>query len=94
MANEQRELSGILFRNDRKLEDRHPDYKGSATIHGTEFWVSGWVKLGAKGKFLSLAFNPKEQDKPRAETPSTPDAFEDQDIPFADPYKGKKSYVV
>jgi hypothetical protein len=30
----QRELSGVLFKNDRKTADKHPDYKGRATIDG------------------------------------------------------------
>ena len=65
--NAQREKSGILFRNDRKEKKEHPDYNGSATIENAEYWVSCWIKEGAKGKFFSLAFKPKEarQDKPK-----------------------------
>lgn len=48
MAYEQREGSGSLFKNDRKEQPNHPDYKGSALIGGVEYWVSAWIKEGAK----------------------------------------------
>lgn len=34
---------GVLFRNERKQTDRHPDYTGRININGTEYWLSGWV---------------------------------------------------
>jgi len=60
---EQKDMSGVLFPNDRKEQDKHPDRKGSATINGMEYWISGWLKEGSKGKFMSLAFTPKEKTK-------------------------------
>lgn len=60
-----RDNSGSLSRNKRKEKSTHADYKGKATINGTEYWISGWKKEGDDGQWLSLAFEIK-QDKPAA----------------------------
>src|SRR5713101_2804232 len=61
--NPQRENSGILFKNDRKASEQHPDYKGNATIGGEEFYLSAWLKQGRNGKFLSLSFTAKSDQR-------------------------------
>jgi len=60
MAFEHRENSGSLFKNDKKLSDMHPDYKGDGLINGKQVWISAWVKEGKNGKFMSLSFTDKE----------------------------------
>lgn len=62
MAFELKPGQGSLFKNDRKEKETHPDYKGSININGVEHWLSGWIKRGAKGAFLSLSVGePKQQ---------------------------------
>ena len=64
MAFQQRPNNGSLFQNDRKQEDRHPDYTGSALINGVEMQIAGWKKRSSSGKpFLSLSFKPKNQEQ-------------------------------
>lgn len=84
-------LRGVLFKNDRKEKDSHPDYKGSCEIDGQEMWISAWIKEGQKGKFMSLSFQPKEQQAPAPRQAQKPapkakgvsmDEFEDSDVPF------------
>lgn len=71
--------SGVLFKNDRKETERHPDYTGTWTDdNGIEHWFSAWVKESKSGtKFLSVSARPK-QDQPVAKAP----ADHAEDVPF------------
>ena len=51
---------GVLFINNRKESEKHPDYTGNVNIDGVGYWLSGWKKVGKSGTFLSLAVKPKE----------------------------------
>lgn len=88
MAYEQKDNSGSLFKNDRKEKETHPDRTGTALIDGVAYYVSGWIKQGAKGQFLSLAFKRKEEKSisERAvasiKRPTSTNADMDDDIPF------------
>lgn len=80
-------LTGVLFKNDKGDNEKRPDYKGSAEIEGVQYWVSAWIRDGAKGKFMSMKYERKEQQaapKPQQSQQGTngPDAFID-DIPFS-----------
>ena len=49
-----------LNRNDRKEKENHPDYKGSINVNGVDYWLDGWIKDGANGKFISGSLKPKD----------------------------------
>lgn len=73
---------GVLFKNDRKASDKHPDYRGSINVNGEEMWLSAWIKEGRSGKFMSLSVSPKEaqgqQQKPQ-QRQAPAGAFNDMD---------------
>jgi hypothetical protein len=72
--------SGILFRCDgEKDNERSRDYRGELIIGGREYWLSGWIKEGRKGKFLGLAVKPK--DAPKSNDSKVPVEIGDE-IPF------------
>jgi len=78
--------SGALFRNKEKSEERHPDYRGSLDVGGTEYWVSSWLKTSKAGeKYMSLSVQPKQPKvAPKSRQPGEDDdrdPFED-DLPF------------
>ncbi|CAL62441.1 Conserved hypothetical protein [Herminiimonas arsenicoxydans] len=70
---------GVLFINDRKQGDKHPDYKGSINVGGKEFWLSAWMKTGAKGEFISLSIEPKEAKSDAAPAPASKPASRGMD---------------
>ena len=67
MAFEQREGFGSFFQNDKKGNEKAPDYKGEVMIGGNVYTLSGWKKLTSKSDpMLSLK---AEVKAPRADTP-------------------------
>jgi len=77
-----RDMSGILFRNEEKRGENSPDYGGTCMVNGIEYRVSGWRKDGKKGPFVSLAFRPmREEQKPQSKPTETP-VDDDSRIPF------------
>jgi len=49
-----------LFKNDDRKTDKHPEYSGTLNVDGVEFWLSGWIKEGKKGKFFSGSIKRKD----------------------------------
>lgn len=83
MAYEQKPGSGSLFRNDKKGNEKAPDYRGSGKdLNGNDIWLSGWVRKSEKGtQYLSISIQPKEakQEEPFLNPHSGKD---DNDLPF------------
>lgn len=91
MAYEKRDMTGTIFKNDKREKDTHPNATGSCVIDGVEYWVSAWTKDGAKGKFQSLSFKRKDERaseiRREAEHPGSsygqqPADFGSDEIPF------------
>lgn len=88
---------GALFKNTKKESDNHPDYNGNINVDGAEFWLSAWIKEGKSGKFMSLSIKPKDAKpaKPKESAPAKGGGFRDMDddVPFANPYRGMTGYA-
>jgi len=87
MAYEQKDFSGVLFRNDKRGDDeRQPQAKGSAVVDGVEYWVSAWTNTAKESgeKYQKLSFKRKEAvaapKAKREERQEEPPA--DIDVPF------------
>ena len=78
---EQKDNSGVLFKNDKKDKDSHPDYKGNITVDGKNYWLSAWIKTGKNGRFMGLAVNPKDENyEPAKQAKKKP--VDKEDVPF------------
>lgn len=69
---------GAFFKNDRKTKSNQPDYKGSLSKNGVDYWASAWIKEAGPNsqnpgtKFMSIAIEPKLVTQPStASQPST-----------------------
>jgi hypothetical protein len=70
---------GSVWKNDKKLTDKHPDLTGSLDVDGVEYWVSAWKrKEGANPKAPLLSFSVKRKDEVKKAAPKENDAV---DIP-------------
>jgi hypothetical protein len=75
-----RDNSGVLFVNDKKDNEKAPNYKGNIMVDGQEYWLSAWVKEGKTGKFLGLAVSPRDAQPPVSKP--VPKNLEADDFPF------------
>jgi phage protein U len=83
MAYEKRDLTGTLFKNDKMMSESSPQYTGTVTIDGVDYWQSAWVKQGASGvKFFSQSFKRKDAPTARREEPTKKAFVDDPEIPF------------
>ena len=64
------EMKGVLFMNDNKTTESHPDYRGSCEIEGIEYWISSWVNEAKQtgAMYQSLKFQIKEEQGKKQET--------------------------
>jgi uncharacterized protein (DUF736 family) len=64
-----KEMTGSLFKNEKRESDSHPNARGSALIDGVEYWVDAWTNTTQAGdKYQSLKFKRKEA-KPAGKAP-------------------------
>jgi uncharacterized protein (DUF736 family) len=82
MSNYDNTNSGVLFKNDKKGNEKAPDYKGKVNIEGKDKDIAGWIREGKSGKFISIKISDMmKKDNVFDNKPKT--VFDDKtDLPF------------
>lgn len=82
MSNYDNTNSGVLFKNDKKGNEKAPDYKGKVNVEGKEKDIAGWIREGKSGKFISIKISESmKKDNVFDNKPKT--VFDDKtDLPF------------
>jgi hypothetical protein len=73
---------GSISKNKRKEQDKHPDYRGSATIEGKQYWISAWIKQKDGESFLSMNYQVKEEQASKPQQAKSKSSNDDDDMPF------------
>lgn len=75
MAFELKEGQGSLFKNDKKGNEKAPDYTGNVLVGGEKKRLAAWVKEGKSGKFLSVQMSEFKQQRQPGEEAAEPLPF-------------------
>ena len=93
MGFELREGSVSLFKNNKKTNDRAPDWRGEGLFNGEKIKISGWQKQTSKGEmFISMkvekdAYKPQTRNVEKPKQQSFAGSDLEDDIPFS-PLRG------
>jgi hypothetical protein len=87
MSEKRVRFDGSLSRNKKQEKPTQPSHKGSCTIDGVAYWISGYVNESRDNgeKYFKLYFEPKtpkEQGEPVIMVNPTEPTDDDPDIPF------------
>lgn len=86
MAYEQKDNTFSLFENDKKGNEKAPDYKGKGMVSGVQVKIAVWKKTSASGiEYLSGSIEEVAQpDLPQPEKEPEPEAAKEavDEIPF------------
>lgn len=69
---EDKDMSGVLFKNNKKETDKHPDLTGNIVIGGEKYYLSAWSNTSKAGnKYIKLSATAEQKQKKQ-----------DDDLPF------------
>ena len=79
MSNYDNTNSGVLFKNDKKGNEKAPDYKGKINVNGKDYDLAGWLREGKTGNFLSVKVS---EPYKKEETAIVKESKTSGDLPF------------
>lgn len=78
--------TGLLFENNKKDDDKHPDMRGQVNINGKDYSVAAWSRKSKNGNeyiYLSFGdFQPYEKPQDKASQKEADKEETTDDLPF------------
>jgi uncharacterized protein (DUF736 family) len=69
---------GVLFRDEKRTNEKAPEYTGTINVDGVEKRIAAWIKVSKTGKkFFSINVS---DIKPKQDAPKQQEV--DSDVPF------------
>jgi uncharacterized protein (DUF736 family) len=73
--------SGAIFKNDKKTNEKQPDYRGKVNVNGKEMEIALWLKESSKGtKYFSCSFSEPYVNESQKQVHTQ--IIEKDDLPF------------
>ena len=89
---EHKDMSGNLFKNEKKEKKGQPDYRGGCKIRGEVYVIAGWINTSKDTgkKYINFKFQTEEEaaqyeNKEKKDNKSSDEPIKvksDEDIPF------------
>lgn len=76
-----RDNSGVLFKNDKKAKENQPDMTGSVIVNGQKLRIAAWKRESNGKAYLSLSISEFAALEPAKANGYQPQELE-EDIPF------------
>ena len=74
---------GTLFRNEKRISEKAPEYEGKIDINGTEYKLAAWIRESKTGKkFFSLSVSSLQTKKAEPVKQAEPIIAIDEELPF------------
>jgi len=74
---------GVLFKNQYRKTEKHPDYTGNINVEGKELDLAAWVRKSKKGVvYISLSVSEPKVEDLTSEIESVYNQDIDEDIPY------------
>ena len=73
--------TGAIFKNDKKTNEKQPDYRGKVNVNGKEMEIALWLKESSKGtKYFSCSFSEPYVNESQKQVHTQ--IIEKDDLPF------------
>jgi uncharacterized protein (DUF736 family) len=81
---ERKDMSGSLFKNEKKEKEEQPDYNGGCKIRGEVYVIAGWINTSKDTgkKYIGFKFQTEEEAAKYKGSKNPISVKTEEDLPF------------